>query len=94
MPHRSSEKPTPAVSPSIIELIRTERAPNGPADCVRQFPTLNPLTVELVAFDWEGCPRFRSEVPTNEDLESWEILLLRRCRKFFPAPRPDLHLID
>jgi hypothetical protein len=65
-------------------------AATPPKDCVREFPTLNPETVELVAFDWEGQPRYRSEVPREEDLTSWHTLLLRRCRRMYPPRRLEL----
>jgi hypothetical protein len=64
-----------------------------PVDCVREFPTLSPDTVELVAFDWRGLPRFRTELPVIEDLESWSTLMLRRTRRLFPPPWRPLELL-
>lgn len=77
-------QPTPVDSPVV------RAAPPPPRDCIREYPTLAPETVELVAFDWQGIPRYRLSVPVSEDVEGWHTFLLKRCRKIYPRP---LHLI-
>jgi hypothetical protein len=73
--------PTPISGP---QLVPSSNAP--PRDCVREYPTLSPDTVELVAFDWKGIPRYRLSVPVIENVEGWHEFLLKRCRKTFPRP--------
>ncbi len=63
-------------------------APETPRDCVRQFPTLSPESVELVAFDWQGIARFKVEMPKIADVASYHVQLLRETRELFPrGPR-------
>lgn len=60
---------------------RSANAVTEPTDCVRQFPTLNPETTELVGFDARGTPRIRVEIPKDEDINEWSAWLLRWVRR-------------
>lgn len=60
---------------------RREREATRPADCVRQFPTLNPDTVELIGFDSRSMPQIRVEIPKTEDVGAWSAWLLRWVRR-------------
>lgn len=55
-----------------------------PRDCVRQFPTCSPESVELVAFDWQGIVRFKAEIPRIADVASYHVQLLRDTRSLYP----------
>ena len=60
---------------------RSANVSSEPADCIRQFPTLNPETTELVGFDCSGVPRIRVEIPKDEDIAEWSAWLLRWVRR-------------
>lgn len=78
-----------APAPSLALASSAEEASQSlgtPRDCVQEYPTLNPGSIQLVAFDWEGRARYRHELPLDDDIESWAKLMLTRCRKLFPAP--------
>lgn len=72
---------------------RSIPTPETPRCCVRQFPTMNPKTVELCAFDTHGRMRYRVELPADEDLASWHVFLLRRIRRLDPDAWPVLRLL-
>ncbi len=59
-------------------------ADDDPRDCVQEYPTCSRDSVELVAFDWEGVARYKAEIPRDEDIAGWHVLLLRRVRRKFP----------
>lgn len=55
--------------------------PAAPADCIRQFPTLSPDTIELVGFDSHATPRIRVELPRDENISEWSRWLLKWVRR-------------
>jgi hypothetical protein len=63
-----------------------------PRDCVRKFPTLNPDTAELVAFDADGVPQVKMELPAEDADHWWPRLLLRYVRWRFR--RRQIKLVD
>lgn len=60
---------------------RRLEAQSLPTDCIRQFPTTNPETTELVGFDMSGNVRIRVEIPKDEDIDEWTAWLLRWVRR-------------
>lgn len=61
-----------------------------PVDCVRQFPTLSPDLVQLIAFDWTGTARVKVELAAVEDLVDMEDRMLRWMRDRYGDQRPRL----
>lgn len=62
----------------------TSRAPEVDPELVarvRMFPTLSPDTTELVAFDDRGRAVFKLELPKDEDIEEWALLLRSKARE-------------
>jgi hypothetical protein len=55
-----------------------------------RLPTISANSVELVSFDALGVVRYRLEMESGEDLETWEQCLLRRTRRRYPAQRIEL----
>lgn len=79
---------------AIAHRCRAETQAPPPADCVRQFPTLNPETVELVGFDSRSVPQIRVEIPRDEDVGEWSRWLLRWTRRRErERTRAGMHLI-
>lgn len=74
------------ILPSVLlgAVARSNRLPGRsevPRDCVREFPTLNPETTELVGFDSAGVPQIKVEIPRDEDIGEWNVWLLRWVRR-------------
>ena len=66
---------------AIAHRRRLEAQAPPPSDCIRQFPTLNPETIELVGFDSRSTPRIRVEIPRTEDVGEWSRWLLKWVRR-------------
>lgn len=66
---------------AIAKQKRLELQATPPSDCIRQFPTLNPDTVELIGFDSRSIPQIRIEIPRTEDVGEWSRWMLKWVRR-------------
>lgn len=65
-------KPAPKPAPDPAD---------GPRDCVRQFPAIGEMSVELVAFDFDGIPRLAIRFGRDVPLGEWEAWMVRWTRR-------------
>lgn len=66
--------------------------PAAPRDCVRQFPCVGDMAVELVGFDSEGVARISIKFGRDVPLAGWEEWITRWVRKRYG--RRVLALVD
>lgn len=81
-------------SPTVPSIhTQSSVSPATPRDCVREYPSSAPDSVELKAFDWSGQVRHTMNVPIADNVQAWARLMLTQCRKTFPRPH-QLKLVD